>query len=285
MLIDWFTVIAQLINFLLLVWLLKHFLYGPILKTIDEREKRIADELADADSKKAEAELQCDEFQAKNTEFDKQRSANMEKVSEDAKTESKRLLDAVRQESDALRSKLELSLKNEQLSLQHSLSKRAKEEVFAIVNKVLRDLAGTDLEARMAVVFVKQLNELSDDEKASFELAFDGLNEPLMVHSAFDLSKKQVSLIKNALNKLLGEDLEVQFSTDPDVTSGIEINAHGQKIGWSLADYLTTLIKRVNEVMQSHDSEQKNSEQDSREQEKHKNNQNIDTDKAQEQVS
>jgi F-type H+-transporting ATPase subunit b len=37
MLIDWFTVGAQVLNFLILVWLLKRFLYGPILDAIDAR--------------------------------------------------------------------------------------------------------------------------------------------------------------------------------------------------------------------------------------------------------
>jgi hypothetical protein len=55
MLIDWFTVGAQALNFLILVWLMKRFLYKPILHAIDAREKRIAAELADADAKKAEA--------------------------------------------------------------------------------------------------------------------------------------------------------------------------------------------------------------------------------------
>jgi len=53
MLIDWFTVGAQALNFLILVWLLKHFLYQPILNAIDAREKLIAKELADADAKKS----------------------------------------------------------------------------------------------------------------------------------------------------------------------------------------------------------------------------------------
>jgi len=52
MLIDWFTVGAQALNFLILVWLMKHFLYKPILHAIDEREKRVAAELADADKKR-----------------------------------------------------------------------------------------------------------------------------------------------------------------------------------------------------------------------------------------
>ncbi len=56
MLIDWFTVGAQALNFLILVWLMKRFLYKPILHAIDEREKRIATELANADKKKAEAQ-------------------------------------------------------------------------------------------------------------------------------------------------------------------------------------------------------------------------------------
>ena len=50
MLIDWFTVAAQALNFLILVWLMKRFLYKPILNAIDAREKLIAKELADADA-------------------------------------------------------------------------------------------------------------------------------------------------------------------------------------------------------------------------------------------
>ena len=75
MLIDWFTVIAQVVNFLILVWLLKRFLYRPILDAIDAREKRIALALADADAKKVEAEKERDAFQQKNEAFDQQRAA------------------------------------------------------------------------------------------------------------------------------------------------------------------------------------------------------------------
>jgi F-type H+-transporting ATPase subunit b len=72
MLIDWFTVGAQLLNFLVLAWLLKRFLYRPILDALDAREQRIAAELADADAKRAEADKARDEFQHKNEAFDRQ---------------------------------------------------------------------------------------------------------------------------------------------------------------------------------------------------------------------
>ena len=70
MLIDWFTVIAQVVNFLILVWLLKRFLYHPILDAIDAREQRIAKELADAAKKMAAAEKERDEFQHKKSELE-----------------------------------------------------------------------------------------------------------------------------------------------------------------------------------------------------------------------
>lgn len=66
MLFDWFTVGAQVLNFLVLVWLMKRFLYKPVLDAIDAREKRIAQSLADAALKDAAAQKERDEFQAKN---------------------------------------------------------------------------------------------------------------------------------------------------------------------------------------------------------------------------
>src|SRR5580765_3724482 len=105
MLIDWFTVGAQALNFLVLVWLLKRFLYKPILNAIDAREKRITAELADADAMRGEAQKQRDEFQHKNEEFDRQRAALLDKATEQAKTERQRLIDEARTAADALGAK------------------------------------------------------------------------------------------------------------------------------------------------------------------------------------
>src|SRR5580692_2862485 len=110
MLIDWFTVGAQVLNFLILAWLMKHFLYKPVLDAIGAREKLIATELADAAAKKAEAQKDRDEFQHKNEEFDQQRAVLLTKATDEAKAQRQRLLDAARQESDGARSKQQEAL-------------------------------------------------------------------------------------------------------------------------------------------------------------------------------
>ena len=61
--VDWFTVIAQILNFVVLVLLLKKFLYKPVLTAIAAREKLIADEIADAKEKMAQADKERNEFQ------------------------------------------------------------------------------------------------------------------------------------------------------------------------------------------------------------------------------
>src|ERR1700684_3100435 len=132
MLIDWFTVGAQVLNFLILVWLMKRFLYKPILHAIDEREKRVAAELANADAKKAEAQKEHDEFQHKNAEFDQQRAALLTKATGEAQAESQRLLDEARKAADALSSKLQETLLNEEHDLHREVSRRTQQEVFAI---------------------------------------------------------------------------------------------------------------------------------------------------------
>jgi F-type H+-transporting ATPase subunit b len=132
MLIDWFTVGAQAINFLVLVWLLKRFLYRPILDAIDAREQRIAAELADADAKRAEARQERETFQHKNQEFDQQRTALFAHALDEAKSERQRLLDEARQAADALRAKRQDALRQEANQLNQALLRRTQQEVFAI---------------------------------------------------------------------------------------------------------------------------------------------------------
>jgi F-type H+-transporting ATPase subunit b len=117
MLIDWFTVGAQMLNFLILVWLLKRFLYKPILNAIDARESRIAAELANAATTSTAAERERVELQSKSTALDEQRCALFGKAVDEARAERERLLAQAHQAVDALREKYESAMRNDQMRL------------------------------------------------------------------------------------------------------------------------------------------------------------------------
>jgi len=253
MLIDWFTVLAQVVNFLILVWLLKRFLYRPILDAIDAREKRIARELAQADAKKAEAQKEHDEFQHKNEVFEQQRAELFGKAADEAKAERRQLLDDARQAADTLAVKQEEALRREQQSLNEALSRRAREEVFAIARKALADLATTSLEASMVAVFTRRLHEMDAKAKAGLGEALESASDPACVRSAFDLPADQRTVIQNAINETFSADIPLRFETAPDLVSGIELTTDGQKVGWSIADYLASLEQGVAELLEEKD--------------------------------
>jgi F-type H+-transporting ATPase subunit b len=249
MLIDWFTVGAQALNFIILVWLLKRFLYKPILNAVDAREKRIAAELADADAKKAEAQKERDEFQHKNEEFDQQRAALLTKATAEANAERQRLLDDARKAADALSAKRQEALRSDAVNLNQAIRRRTQQEVFAIAQKALTDLAATSLEERMCDVFTHRLRSMDDKIKEGLADALKTASEPALVRSAFDLPEAQRAAIRKAINETFSADTHLRFETAPDLVSGIELITSGQKIAWSIADYLASLEKGVGELL------------------------------------
>ncbi len=260
MLIDWFTVGAQALNFLILVWLMKRFLYKPILHAIDAREQRIAAELADADAKKAEAQNERDEFQHKNEDFDRQRTALLSQATDEAQAERERLLDEARKASDALRAKRQEALKREQQTLNDEITRRTREEVFAIARKTLSDLAGTSLEERMSKVFTRRLQELNGEAKVDLAKALTTSSNPVVVRSAFELPPEQRAAIQNVLNETFSAEFQVRFETAPDVISGIELTVNGRMVAWSIADYLASLESSVGELLKEQSKPQAISE-------------------------
>lgn len=260
MLIDWFTVGAQALNFIILVWLLKRFLYKPILNAVDAREKRIAAELADADAKKAEAIKERDEFLRRNEDLEQQRAALLNKATEEAKVERQRLLDDARKTADALSAKRQESLRTDASTLSQAIRRRTQQEVFAIAQKALKDLATTSLEERMTEVFTQRLRTMDGKLKEVLGVALKTGAEPALVRSAFDLPAAQRAAIQKALNETFAADIPLRFETAPDLISGIELTTNGQKIAWSIADYLGALEKGVGELLKDKAKPEANTE-------------------------
>jgi F-type H+-transporting ATPase subunit b len=249
MLIDWFTVGAQALNFIILVWLMKRFLYKPILDAIDAREQRIAAELADAAAKQAEAKHERDAFQHKNEAFDRQRAARVKQMESEVAAERQRLLDEARHAADASSAKRQEALATEARDLDQAVGRWVQEEVFAIARKALTDLAATSLEARLVEVFVQRLRALDGEAKANLAEAFNTAIGPALLRSAFDLPPAERAAIQKALDQTLPTKVQLRFETAPELIGGIELSSNGRKVAWSIADYLVSLEDCVGNLL------------------------------------
>jgi F-type H+-transporting ATPase subunit b len=253
MLIDWFTVGAQALNFLILVWLMKRFLYRPILNAIDAREKRITTELANAAATAVEAQRARDDFRRKNEAFDQQRAALLTKATDDANAERDHLVADARtavtessaKERDARRTDVE--------HLHEAMTRRTQHEVFAIARKVLQDVASASLEERTGAVFTDKVRALNGPAKADLATALKTASEPALVRSAFDLPPAQRLAIQDALDQTFASTFTIRYETAPELVSGIELSTNGQKVAWSIAEYLESMEQGVDAVLEAHD--------------------------------
>ena len=251
MLFDWFTVSAQVINFLVLVWLLRRYLYKPVLKAIDAREDRITSELSDAATKQAEAKSEREDFRKKNEDFDLQREQLLAKAASEADTKKQQLLIEAREAADDMSSKRLEALHNDAKNLNQSITLRAQNEVFLIARKVLKDLADADLEERTSAVFMSLLRAMDSKTQTDLGHALKTSSEPALVRSAFDLPDQLRTDIQNAINETFSADINLKFETTPELVSGIELTASGSKLAWSISDYLNSLEKGVGELIKT----------------------------------
>jgi F-type H+-transporting ATPase subunit b len=250
MLIDWFTVGAQMLNFLILVWLLKRFLYKPVLDAIDAREKGIATKLEDAEGKQDEAHKEHKEFDDKNKAFDEQRNALMVKATVDAKAEHDRMLDSAHKEADEVRTSEAIRLRDDRVRLSIGIKRMAQDQVFAIARKTLSDLATVSLEERVGEVFTRRLRQMDAKGKEELGAALKASPEASLVRSAFELPADQKAAIQNALNETFSSVIRLRYETDPNAISGIEITANGQKLAWSISGYLDAFGQSLEKMLE-----------------------------------
>ena len=248
MLIDWFTVFAQIVNFLVLVWLLKIFLYKPILKVIADRQNEIAKQLKEADLKKKEAVEESLLFQNKNREFDQQKAERIKKLNEEIKQLQDQLRAEAKQNIEEQRTKWLSNLRNEKEEVFRDLSQRVQTELFSIMRKAMTDLADTDIQEQFVDVFLQRLKMLSQKEKSDL-LARLHTSPTLEIRIASEPTENVRNKIKAAVQQEFDREFDIHFVVLPELIGGIELMVAGQKISWNIADYLSSLERLTNEVV------------------------------------
>lgn len=243
--VNWFTVLAQIVNFLVLVWLLKRFLYKPVLDAIDNRERKIAAKLDAAETAKAEAEKEHVQLQQKNLVFDQERAEKMNAVVEEINTEKERLLEEVRSESNILRAKYEESLKRHDADMAEIIKRKATNEVFAIAGKTLADLANVELDERAVDVFIEVIRQLDDVNKAKFKKALIHNEKAVVIKSAFELSPSSRSKLESLMEEISGHQNKFRYEVKTDLVSGIEIDTRTYQVSWNIEAYLDSLKNSI----------------------------------------
>jgi len=243
MLIDWFTIVAQIANFLLLIWLLKRFLYKPILNAIDKREKHISEQLSLAESKKSDASKELEVYTNKNISFDNEKAVLFRKSSEQADLESKKIIENAKSTAQAIVSKQELMLNNELVQFYKNNEINIATQIFTIARKTILDIADTNLEQLIIDKLINSVSSMSEADKSKALQYLDKSKDNAIIHTAFTISSELRGGIEQCLSKTFSKTINVSYAIIPQIICGIEIVIDGYKLSWCADDYLSRYKK------------------------------------------
>jgi len=240
MLINWFTVGAQIVNFLVLLALLKWVLFDRITRAMDDRQRTIADRLEEARRKQAEAEQHEQELQRKHRELDEKRQQMLDEARQQADERREELFNQARGQVDQSRQQWQDELAAQERQFLDDVTRRASEALRDSVRRALRDLADAKLDRQIASHFISQLQHIEDETRDEFRAAHNEADNRVRVTTATELPDDLREQLAAALHQLAtgNRELDVSFDISGDLVAGIEVRVGGHALGWNLRQYL-----------------------------------------------
>ena len=251
MLIDPFTVIAQIVNFAILAIALKYLLYDRVIGAMDEREASIATRLHDAEQRETEARAEIDDFRHRRQALEDREQELMDDARDHAEDHRRRLIEEARSDVELERLRWERALRREMAEFRHEVQRRSAEEVVDLSRRVLTDLSGTDLEH---VVLDRALDRLEADPAIVAAVLTGHRTSPVTVRTSFPVAPDRQRRIVDRLRSIgLDPDRPVVFERAPTLILGAEFQGDGTAVSWNADDYLDRLGADVHHLIDTVD--------------------------------
>lgn len=246
--IDYFTIVAQIINFLVLVFLLRHFLYRPIIKLMDEREQKMVSRVQEVEQKKNAAKQELESYRKMSQKLSDKSEEMNSRAAREAQILEADLTKKAREGVEASRVNWYRDLQAQKASILGDLNQRAGQEVYAIARRALQDLANEDLESQIINIFIKRLQNTDKSENENIREFYKDI-EVIMVRSTFEIPLEMRQKIQEIVRSQAGTEVNIQYKIAPELICGVEMEARGTRIAWSIASYLNDLQADLSEVL------------------------------------
>jgi len=241
---DLFTFFASLFNFLVLLFLLRIFLFKRVTNAMDTREQRIADNWDEAERTKHEAEELRAEYEQRMEEADDERDELLRETREEIERQKKKQLDQARDEVREKREEWLESVRADQSRLMRSIRESVARATVESTQVALGSLAGVSLEQEMVV---RLLEEIGDGARDLSDAIADSQVEVVTSHALGDELRDR---IKSGISEI-AEPASVEFDESGDLVCGVRMRVGDREIGWSVADHIAQLESGIEEMIEA----------------------------------
>ncbi|MBI5658144.1 MAG: F0F1 ATP synthase subunit delta [Nitrosomonadales bacterium] len=233
---DWTTFALEIINFLVLVWLLQRFLYKPVTAAIARRQAGIEKTLADAREMRGEAEALKRQYENRMAEWEQEKARAFQQLRQEMDAERARLMAALQASLDEERNKQHAVEQRRAIEQRQRLEEEARTGGGRFAARLLSRLASAELEERIRRVLLEDLPQLPERELHALRSA--GQTDGAKITSAYPLSDAQRAELTGALDHLAGRPVACEFGQSPDLMAGLRISVGPWMLRSSLLDEL-----------------------------------------------
>lgn len=234
---DLFTVAAQIVNFALLLVLLRIFLYRPVLRAMREREQHIAHDRAAAEEAREEARAEADALRREREAFERQGRERERELEERLGERRERRLEEIEEEAESARRALARALERDRDDALAALRLRSGELLTRELRRALAQLADASLERRSVAAFRRRAAEIDGEVRAELARAARA-GEPVRIRTAFEPDDEVRGELAAIARDLLGSDAAPTFETDEALGFGATLEAGGVQVGWTAEGFV-----------------------------------------------
>jgi F-type H+-transporting ATPase subunit b len=220
---SWSTFALQAVNFLVLVWLLKRFLFKPVDAIVARRKAEIGRAQAEAEAARQRAEQARKEFDQRRTEIEAQRQSNIEQTRAELADERSKMIEAAHAEIEKLKSVMLKQLDEERDNAAREISDRAVQIAVQLADRLLRQFAAPRLDDLFLDRLLNHLDHLTAAERAVLLDQSEPDRGSLLVTTASPLDSDTESKWRGALTSRLGASPHMTFAVDKDLIAGTEL--------------------------------------------------------------
>lgn len=144
------TLIAQVVNFLFLVWVLAKYAYKPLAKMMEDRKNKIAGDLEAAEKAKASAEAIQKEYEDKLAAARQEAAAIIENAKKAAQAAQDKAIADTKAEQERIVAAAKAAIASDKKAAMDDVRAQAVELAMAAAGKIIGQKLGTDEDKKMA---------------------------------------------------------------------------------------------------------------------------------------
>lgn len=249
--IDWLTVAAQIINFLVLIWLLQRFLYRPISNAMAQREARIEERLSDAKSRRKDAKQEAEKLRRKREALEDSEQEMLEDARTAADELKQRLEQEARDEVEQKRKNWQETLEDERADFMRDMQRTAGHKVLDVAGRLMAEFTSGAMEEQVAEGFVAKLKDLDAETCKKMTRAASDADSPALVESATKLDTAARQKITRTLHEKFETDIKLEYREDAEMLLGVRLSLGDQTVEWSAKRHLARLNRELDALLDS----------------------------------